>query len=735
MRILFVLKGLALVRHFHTVVAHLADAGHQVILAPTKFGDEELLPATLASHPNCSVLSKSVKRADALNTVAILRGARDYLRYQEPALAGAEANRRRALAHLVRVVSHGTRELPDDLPDRLVPLNRHEVRRLREAFDEIEGFIPTDRRFEQFIASQRPDVVLITPLVSFGGLQSDFVKAARALRIPSACLVFSWDNLSNKGVMHERPDQTFVWNEVQRREAIELHQVAPEAVVATGAPRFDPFYEMTSSETRAAFCERLGLDADKRLVVYLGSSPIVSPHEPVFADRWLQALRVSAAPALRDAQIVIRPHPRVTYDWPEHPQFVTAQPDGRALGLAITDSRSAVGDQTLFDTLYHADAVVGLNTTAELEAGVLGKPVYTIRATEFAAGQTGSYHFYHLLREHGGFVECADTLDQHLTQLAEGLAGRFDPEAVRSFTAQFLRPHGRDTPVSPLLASEIERWAERVTAASTATRSGASAAVKHTDARRPVNPEPLAPDEPVKTQVVYDRHPLFILVSTDAEREWRLDPGRKEPWTVAWLDDNVKPGDVVYDVGANVGVFSLIAAANLEGRGTVVAFEPGYANFSRLCENIRLNRFTSRIIPTPLPLSNRSELQCFRYRSLEPGQSRHSLVAKRWDPVRRKVKSSEQPVLALALDQAVRDFGFPLPTHIKLDVDGSEDLVLRGAGALLQNETLRSVAAEIDPACETAVLERLARAGLRLTDRFKRKKKPGAWYGVFQRSR
>ena len=528
----------------------------------------------------------------------------------------------------------------------------------------MEGFIPTDQRFERFMASQRPDVMLITPLVSFGGLQSDFVKAARTLGIPSACLVFSWDNLSNKGVMHARPDQTFVWNEVQRREAIELHQVAPEAVVATGAPRFDPFYDMTSSETREAFCERLGLDTGKPLVVYLGSSPMVSPREPAFADRWLQALRASPAPALRDAQIVIRPHPRLDHGWHEHPQFGgTASTDGRYPGVAITDSTSATGDQALFDTLFHAVAVVGLNTTAELEAGVLGKPVYTVRASEFASGQTGSHHFHHLLRKRGGFVEYADTLDQHLTQLADGLAGRFDPEAVRAFTEQFLRPQGRDRPVSPILATEIERWAERATAASTATRSGASAAVKDTDARRPVNPEPLAPDEPVKTQVVYDRHPLFILVSTDAEREWRLDPGRKEPWTVAWLDDNVKPGDVVYDVGANFGVFSLIAAANLEGRGTVVAFEPGYANFSRLCENIRLNRFTSLIIPMPLPLSNRSELQCFRYRSMEPGQSRHKFVAKSWDPVRRQVKSSEQPVLALALDQAVRDSGFPrLPT-------------------------------------------------------------------------
>ena len=128
-----------------------------------------------------------------------------------------------------------------NLPDLRVSLNGHEVNRLRKAFSQLEALIPPDPGIMQFMTAHRPDVLLVTPLVSFGGLQSDFVKAARALGIPSACPVFSWDNLSNKGMMHERPDRTFVWNELQRQEAIELHGVDAGTVVATGAPRFDSF--------------------------------------------------------------------------------------------------------------------------------------------------------------------------------------------------------------------------------------------------------------------------------------------------------------------------------------------------------------------------------------------------------------------------------------------------------------------------------------------------------------
>ena len=303
-------------------------------------------------------------------------------------------------------------------------------------------------------------MLLITPLVFLGELQTDFVKAARRLGIPSGYLVFSWDNLSNKGVMHARPDRTFVWNEVQKQEAVTLHGVSPDTVSVTGAPRFDRFFRCTASTTREAFCEAVGLDPRRQLIAYLGSSPFVSAREPAFTATWIEALRASSDDRLRDAQVVIRPHPRMKTAWREHPAFAAPRsPEARYPGVAVTHAKSLTGDQGLFDTLYHADAVVGLNTTAELEAGILGKPVYTIRTPEFAPGQTGSHHFHYLLREQGGFVACAETLEQHCAQLAGGLRGQVDRAGLRAFIERFLRPHGLATPVAPLLANEIEAWA------------------------------------------------------------------------------------------------------------------------------------------------------------------------------------------------------------------------------------------------------------------------------------
>ena len=771
MRILFVLKGLPLLRHFEEVVDRLAADGHTILLAPTKTAPDDALPEMLARHPRCRLVEALDRRGDGFRMAAGgLRQARDYLRYHEPALQGATANRRRALARLVNSMSVDGHRLPDDAADVVWPLDAGTADRVRKVFRQLESFVPVDPAHIRSLRTHRPDLLLITPLVTFGGRQADYVKAARSLGIPSALLVFSWDNLSNKGVMHEIPDRVFVWNEIQRREAIELHGVDAEAVIATGAPRFDPFFRLSPSQDRAAFCKAHDLDPARALVVYLASSPAVTPNEPVFVEAWIAALRQAPVPAVRDAQLLIRPHPRLKDVWKSHPRFGAAwrkdaEPDP---GVAVMVSKSVQTDQSLYDALAHADATVGLNTTAELEAAILGTPVYTVRAPDAAPGQTGSRHFHYLLATQGGFVHDAGNLDQHVEQLADGLAGAADAERPRAFIQQFVLPRGADTPASGVLADEIEsfareevrpswrRWAAKprdllaeLTRRARPPRPPARPTASGGRAPRAVEPPPstdtprtkkkknvaAGPAGAEKRRVVYEPHTLHILVSTDAEQKWRLDPAKKEPWTVAWLDAQVGSGDVLYDIGANVGVFSLIGAANLGDRGTVVAFEPGYNSFARLCENIQLNRFSGRIIPVPLPLSDTAGVQRFRYHSVEPGQSQHRFDTARWTPdgADAPAKGTCQPMLAAPLDLVVTEFGLPRPTLMKIAVDGVEDRLLRGATAVLRDPGLRSVLIEIDPECEAGVLAALDEAGLRLVERFQRKKDQRVWYGAFGR--
>ena len=111
-----------------------------------------------------------------------------------------------------------------------------------------------------------------------------------------------------------------------------------------------------------------------------------------------------------------------------------------------------------FDTLFHSEAVVGMNTTAMIEAAILGKSVLTVLVPEFA--QETTLHFHYLLNENGGFLHVAPGLEEHVRQLSgvldedeEGAARR------RAFVESFVRPRGLDRPAAPIGAEAIEELA------------------------------------------------------------------------------------------------------------------------------------------------------------------------------------------------------------------------------------------------------------------------------------
>jgi hypothetical protein len=166
----------------------------------------------------------------------------------------------------------------------------------------------------------------------------------------------------------------------------------------------------------------------------------------------------------------VRPHPAGVKEWHAADRTTIRWP--RACGdvkaaasrpfddphTVVMSSRMQNADQVLYDTLFHSAAVVGLNTSAEIEAAIVGRPVFTVLDAG-AEGQQGTLHFRYLLKESGGHVETAETREQHLSQLSNAVAGRTDRAAIDRFLRQFVRPHGVGAPVSPILADAIEACA------------------------------------------------------------------------------------------------------------------------------------------------------------------------------------------------------------------------------------------------------------------------------------
>lgn len=164
----------------------------------------------------------------------------------------------------------------------------------------------------------------------------------------------------------------------------------------------------------------------------------------------------------------------------------------------------------------------------------------------------------------------------------------------------------------------------------------------------------------------------------------------KEPFTVEWLERSIVPGDVVFDIGANVGSYALIAATLARGAVRVFAFEPAPANFYDLCRNIALNGCQDVITPLPFALWSHTGVVAVEYRSLATGAAGHRVGPARARPG----MPLRLGTPAFALDDLVDLLDLPVPNHVKLDVDGVELEVLQGARRTLAT-----------PACETLLVE------------------------------
>lgn len=181
----------------------------------------------------------------------------------------------------------------------------------------------------------------------------------------------------------------------------------------------------------------------------------------------------------------------------------------------------------------------------------------------------------------------------------------------------------------------------------------------------------------------------------------------KEPETLDWIDGFSKD-DVLFDIGANIGLYSLYAGK----RGTrVYSFEPEGQNFAGLVNNC-LSNGLGNVTPYSMALAEREYFDLLYITSINPGDSQHNLGVE--NPVFRRECSGTQGIFASTLDELCFKHGFPVPQHIKIDVDGIEDRILDGGCQVLSHPSFRSLLIEIagrDNA-EPAAIGRLALLGL-----------------------
>jgi hypothetical protein len=481
LRILFVVQQNTLLR-FALLIPALADRGHEVHIAFPPGGDWENRRKRLAR-----VLSPPQATLDLLNALctrfprvsygpapqrsgsagwgevaSLVRGFADLAHNANPRYAGATHLRRRTKQRILgrlekdRELEPAARWLALRLGRRLGKgTNAARSRRVLGIAARLEEAIPTSEQIDRYLRDLAPDIVVTTGTFRHVSSEVEFLKSARRLGIPSGIFVASWDNLTNKGSLKFTPERVFVWNEVQADDAVALHGIPRERVRTTGAHVFDEWFERRPSRTSEELLIQLGLDPAQPYLVYLCSSGnIARAGEHEFVNRWLEALRSSGDERMRRINVVVRPHPNVRHGpsvlgvenvvvWPAEGAFPIAA-DARA---------------DFYDTLAHSAAVVGINTTAMIEAAILGKSVLSVLVKEFA--QETTLHFPYLVAENGGFVQVGKTLEEHVAQLGRVLDGDLSgAERSRRFVESFVRPGGLERPAAPIAAGALEELAD-----------------------------------------------------------------------------------------------------------------------------------------------------------------------------------------------------------------------------------------------------------------------------------
>ncbi len=217
---------------------------------------------------------------------------------------------------------------------------------------------------------------------------------------------------------------------------------------------------------------------------------------------------------------------------------------------------------------------------------------------------------------------------------------------------------------------------------------------------------------PLSTEIVQQIQPVIKIPTKKGDLLCKIDHGRllwrantfyiEEPETINWLD-TLKKEDVLWDVGANVGLFS-IYAAKVSGC-KVYAFEPESQNYASLVENIALNDLGDLCFPAALAINDSSKIGQLNVRYItKSGAYNLFETDERKDYTPESIKSVggkencvvKQLTYGVSIDDLINKHGLTPPSHIKIDVDSIEYFIIKGADKTLDSEQVKSVLVEVN---------------------------------------
>ncbi len=215
---------------------------------------------------------------------------------------------------------------------------------------------PLARLFETY----KPDLVCSTVLLD-EPVDVPVMREATRRAVPTVGLLRGWDNLTTYGLVRILPSRMVVYNDFMREKAIELHGMRPQDVAVVGTPAFDADAHPERALSREAYCDALGIDPSKKIILYAAIGDYLFPKEGEIAAVFERLIEQDELP--KDSVVVFRAHPAFT------------SPLERMRGM-----KYVVPERTPepLNALCHAAVVVTAASSMMIEGAMLDKPIITV---------------------------------------------------------------------------------------------------------------------------------------------------------------------------------------------------------------------------------------------------------------------------------------------------------------------------------------------------------------------
>ena len=202
-------------------------------------------------------------------------------------------------------------------------------------------------------------------------------------------------------------------------------------------------------------------------------------------------------------------------------------------------------------------------------------------------------------------------------------------------------------------------------------------------------------DSSISTLFISNKKISFFTPSSISK--WRIDNFfEKEPETLEWIDDFEDSNSIFWDIGANIGVYSIYAAVK-KSKLRVFSFEPSTSNLNLLSRNISMNQLHERITISQIPLTvSDNQFLMMKESSLIEGSALNAFGVD-FDSNGENIQEiNKYKIFGNSINDFLDSGTLEIPDYIKIDVDGIEHLILSGADKYLNNKKIKSILVELN---------------------------------------